>query len=41
MAYISGLLSIYGTDSIVDIATTAVMAVEGDIINGIKVDTTN
>jgi hypothetical protein len=32
---------IYRTDSIVYIDTTAVIAVEGDIINGIKVDTTN
>jgi hypothetical protein len=37
----SGLSSIYQTDSIVDAATTAAMAVEEDVIDVIEVDTGN
>jgi hypothetical protein len=36
-----GLSSIYQTDSIVDAATAAKMAVEEDIIDVIEVDTSN
>jgi hypothetical protein len=36
-----GLSSIYQTDSIVDAATAAAMAVEEDIIDVIEVDTGN
>jgi hypothetical protein len=36
-----GLSSIYQTDSIVDAATAAVMAVEGDVIDVIEVDTSS
>jgi hypothetical protein len=36
-----GLSSIYQTDSIVDAARVAAMAVEGDVIDVIEVDTGN
>jgi hypothetical protein len=36
-----GLSSIYQTDSMVDAATAAVMAVEGDVIDVIEVDVGN
>jgi hypothetical protein len=40
-AYMRGLSSIYQTDSIVDAATAAAAAVEGDVIDVIEVDTGN